>query len=63
MSYKIISESSCSTVVQCPDGSKYTILLNAKGCYVSGSGLALTYFDSLDKVARFASSCWGYKNI
>jgi uncharacterized protein (DUF3084 family) len=57
MSYKIISESSRSTVVQCPDGSKYTMLHNAKGCYVSDSGLALTYFDSLDKVARFASSC------
>jgi hypothetical protein len=39
------------------------MLHNPKGCYVSGSGLALTYFNSLDKVARFASSCCGYKNI
>jgi hypothetical protein len=57
MSYKIISQSSSSTLVQCPSGSKYTILHNAKGYYVSGSGLALTYFSSLNKAARFACSC------
>ena len=57
MCYNVVSESSRSTVVQCPSGSKYTILHNAKGYYISGSGMSLTYFNSLDKSARFACSC------
>jgi hypothetical protein len=55
--YKTLSHSSKSTKIKCPSGSKYTILHNSKGYYISGSGMSLTYFNSLDKVARFACSC------